>query len=29
MSEQQFVLHFQPIVDVRTGKLLAAEALIR
>lgn len=29
LSEQQFVLHFQPIVDVRTGKLLAAEALIR
>ena len=29
LSQQQFVLHFQPIVDIHTGQLLAAEALIR
>lgn len=29
LSQQQFVLHFQPIVDLHSGQLLAAEALIR
>ncbi|MDO9323077.1 MAG: EAL domain-containing protein [Pseudomonas sp.] len=29
LSQQQFVLHFQPIVDIHSGQLLAAEALIR
>ena len=29
MSQQQFVLHYQPIVDIHSGRLLAAEALIR
>ncbi len=29
LSQQQFVLHYQPIVDIHSGHLLAAEALIR
>ena len=29
LSQQQFVLHYQPIVDIHSGRLLAAEALIR
>jgi diguanylate cyclase (GGDEF)-like protein len=29
LSQQQFVLHFQPIVDICSGQLLGAEALIR
>ena len=29
VAEQQFVLHFQPIVDVRTGRIHKAEALLR
>lgn len=29
LKQQQFALHFQPIVDIHSGQLLAAEALIR
>lgn len=29
LSQQQFVLHYQPIVDIHSGRLLAAKALIR
>ena len=29
LSQQQFVLHYQPIVDIHSGRLLSAEALIR
>lgn len=29
LREKQFVLHFQPIVDINTGKLFKAEALLR
>ena len=29
LIQQQFVLHYQPIVDIHSGRLLAAEALLR
>ncbi len=29
LAEEQFVLHFQPIVDLRTGTIAGAEALVR
>ncbi|NOQ14667.1 MAG: EAL domain-containing protein [Methyloprofundus sp.] len=29
LTEQQFQLHYQPIIDLETGKILKAEALIR
>lgn len=29
ISEQQFILHYQPQVDLRTGRVIAVEALLR
>jgi diguanylate cyclase (GGDEF)-like protein/PAS domain S-box-containing protein len=29
LTERQFVLHHQPIVDIRTGRVVAVEALVR
>jgi len=29
IERNQFILHYQPLVDVKTGKIVAAEALIR
>ncbi|WP_296509169.1 EAL domain-containing protein [Rhodoferax sp.] len=29
LLQEEFVLHYQPVLDIRTGKLLGAEALVR
>ncbi len=29
LEREQFVLHFQPVMDLRTGRIVSAEALIR
>jgi diguanylate cyclase (GGDEF)-like protein len=29
LAREEFVLHYQPVVDIRTGRMVAAEALVR
>ena len=29
LARQEFVLHYQPVVDIHTGRMVAAEALVR